>query len=73
MAVDPPVQRNLDPVYVRVVRGERHVDRCFSDLTINEQQLFLNSLDKIGLKRMAMVLAESLRHVGGTLDLHFDD
>lgn len=73
MAVEPPVQRNLDPVYVRVVRDERHVNRCFSDLTINEQQLFLNSLDKTGLKRMAMVMAEALRNIGDELDLHFDN
>jgi len=33
----------------------------------------LNSLDKTGLKRMAMVMAEALRNIGDELDLHFDD
>lgn len=73
MANEVPIARNLDPIYVRVVRDERHVNRCFTDLTILEQQNFLNSLEKAGLKRMVMMLSEALRNVGDQLDLHLDN
>ena len=73
MTSEPPVARNLDPIYVRVVRDERHVNRCFTDLTVKEQQNFLNTLEKAGLKRMIMMLSEALWNVGDQLDLHLDD
>lgn len=73
MATEPPVARNLDPVYVRVLRDGKHVDRCFSDLTVEEQQYFINSLEKNGVKRLAMVLAEALRHVGDLMNIHLED
>jgi len=73
MALEYPRKRDLDPVYVRVVRYEKHVDRCFSDLTIEEQKNFLNSLEKNGLKRLCLVLAESLHGLGDRLNIRVED
>lgn len=73
MAIEHPLERRLDPVYTRVSRGDQIVDRCFSDLTVNEQKNFLNTMDKSGLKRLCMVLSESLRSLGDSLDIRLDD
>ena len=44
-----PIPRELDGVYCRVIRDGKSVNRCFTDLTAEEQERFLESLDKDGL------------------------
>ena len=73
MSDNIPVVRDLDGIYNRVRRGDRYVDRCFTDLTEEEQHTFLDQLSTEGLKRMALQLAQTLRHVGDELNIICSD
>ena len=53
--------RNLDGVYIRIERENKHLSLSFSDSTDDEQQQFLDRLDKEGLQRMCKLLADELR------------
>ena len=64
-----PTVRELDGVYVRVKRGEKYYNLCFSDLTNNEQQNFLERLNQEGLQRMCKLLAGELRAMGDQFDI----
>jgi len=64
-----PTQRDLDGVFVRAERHGKWRNRCFTDLTTDEQQDFLESLDLKGLQRMCMIMAETLRKVGDQFDI----
>ena len=65
-----PVARNLDGVYVRVERYGKSVNRCFSDLTAEEQERFMSKFDTEGLKRLCLLMTERLRAIGDQLDLY---
>ncbi len=56
-----PTVLELDGVYYRVCRDEKWVNRCFSDLTRAEQEAFMSTLSADGLKRICVVLSDSLR------------
>ena len=64
-----PVERNLDGFYYRVERDGKYVNRCFTDLTGDEQTEFLSRLEKDGFIRMCKELAASLRRVGDQFDI----
>lgn len=64
-----PKVRNLDGCYYRVERDGKWLDLSFTDLTKEEQNKFLDKLDVIGLKRMAMMFAEIVRAIGDTFDI----
>lgn len=66
-----PIPRELDGVYCRVIRDGKSVNRCFTDLTAEEQERFLESLDKDGLKRLCNHLAETMRRIADELDIVF--
>lgn len=68
-----PVPRNLDGVYVRVERYGKSVNRCFSDLTTEEQEHFMSKFDTEGLKRLCLLMTERLRDIGDQLDLYVKD
>lgn len=68
-----PKPRNLDGVYVRVQRDGRYVNRCFSDLTAEEQERFMSKYDTEGLKRLCLVMTGCLRTIGDRLDLYLDN
>ena len=68
-----PVPRNLDGVYVRVERYGKSVNRCFSDLTTEEQERFMSKFDTEGLKRLCLLMTERLRDIGDQLDLYVKD
>ncbi len=68
-----PVARNLDGVYVRVDRYGKSVNRCFSDLTVEEQERFMSKFDTEGLKRLCLLMTERLRAIGDQLDLYVSD
>ena len=59
-----PVERELDGFYYRVKRGEKFVNRCFTDLTDEEQTEFISRYEKEGLMRMCKTLASVLRQIG---------
>ena len=61
--------RGLDGFYLRVKRGDRYVNRCFSDLTEEEQDNWLARLSDEGLRRMCKGLAEALRRLGDEFDI----
>lgn len=62
--MDEKKPRGLDGFYLRVKRGDRYVNRCFSDLTEEEQDNWLAKLSDEGLRRMCKELARVLRHLG---------
>jgi len=68
-----PKERELDGVYNRVEREGKRYSLCFTDLTVEEQQVFLNRLDFEGLHRMCLILAGSLRALGDRLDIVCDE
>lgn len=41
----PPAKRDLDGVYFRVMRDGQMTNRCFSDLTKEEQDLIMDEYD----------------------------
>ena len=63
------MHRDLDGFYYRVKRGEKIVNRCFSDLTEEEQDEFLKGCSEEGLRRMAKELARILRTLGDQFDI----
>jgi len=64
-----PAERNLDGVYFRVVRGGKSVTRCFTDLTVGEQNNILDKYEKESLYRMCKILADTLRGIGDQFDI----
>jgi len=68
-----PVKRNLDGVYYRAERNGRWTSLCFTDLTQEEQEKFIDSLDESGKKRMCFILANALRSIGDGLNLYLGD
>ena len=64
-----PSERGLDGVFIRAERDGKWCNRCFTDLTTDEQQRFLDSLDTKGLQRMCLIMAETLRKVGDQFDI----
>jgi hypothetical protein len=66
---DYPIIRNLDGVYYLVERNGARVPRCFSDLTLEEQQEKTDQLDEIGLRCLCLILAGALREIGNQFDI----
>ena len=64
--------RGLDGFYRRVKRGDKYVNRCFTDLTTAEQCEWINKLYKIGLVRMLQGLSESIVNIA-ELDVVTDE
>lgn len=56
-----PMQYGMDRIFIRVSRDGKYMDVCFSDLSKDEQNAFLDTLTVSGLKRMCLELARSLR------------
>lgn len=56
-----PEPRGLDNVYVVVERGGKECERCFTDLSADEQNSYLESLDAEGLKDVCLRLAKTAR------------
>ena len=69
---DYPTCRNLDGVYNRVQRYGKYVNRCFTDMTLDEQEKFMTRFGEEGLKRLCLHLAERLREVGDQLDIYLE-
>ena len=73
MSEEYPKVRDLDGVYNRVIRNGQGRSLCFTDLTREEQEQFLMKLNRTGMKRMCLHMAETLRNIGDQLDLVFKD
>ena len=58
-----PTVLELDGIFYRVCRDGKWQNRCFSDLTKIEQEAFMSTLSPEGLKRICLVLSESLRTI----------
>ena len=56
-----PRQYGMDRIFIRVSRDGKYMNICFSDLTEDEQNAFLDTLTESSLKRMCLELAKSLR------------
>ena len=64
-----PIPRELDGIYYRVERDGKWCNRCFTDLTTDEQEEMIKKYDAEGLKRMVMLLAKILRDIGDTINI----
>jgi hypothetical protein len=64
-----PVKRELDGAYFRVERDGKAEDICFSDLTEQEMFKVIEKWDIIGLRRMCVLLGETLHIVGDHFDI----
>ena len=64
-----PVPRELDGVYSRVIRDGKPVNRCFSDLTSEEQERFMQNLDKNGLITLCKHITEVMRSIADEFDI----
>lgn len=63
------MDRNLDPVYFRVKRGDEYEAICFSDLTPDERNQMLSGRSEEWLKNMCCILADTIRQIGDELDI----
>ena len=68
-----PVPRELDGVYTRIIRDGKPVNRCFSDLTLEEQERFLQNLDKNGLITLCKHITEVMRSIADEFDIIFKE
>lgn len=64
-----PIPRELDGIYYRVERDGKWCNRCFTDLTTDEQEEMIKKYDAESLKRMVMLLAKILRDIGDTFNI----
>ena len=64
-----PVPRELDGVYSRVIRDGKPVNRCFSDLTSEQQERFMQNLDKNGLMTLCKHITEIMRSIADEFDI----
>lgn len=62
--------RDLDGIYFRVERDDKWQDICFSDLTEDEMYDIMDSKPEGWLKKMCVILANTLYGVGEELDLY---
>ena len=63
------MERNLDSIYFRVERDGKYRSVCFSDLTEEEQEKVLKNLDNAALRRMCMILSETIKEIGEACDI----
>lgn len=66
-----PQLRWLDSVCVEVERKGHMVKRCFTDLTTEEQDAYLGSMDFEGVKELCMLMAGAVRGIGDIYGLSF--
>lgn len=69
--MDYPEPRWLDSVFVRVNRGGKCYNCCFTDLTEVEQKAFLDTLDHAGVERLCLLMAGAVRGIGDLFGLTF--
>lgn len=63
------MRRNLDGCYFRIDSE----DICFSDLTQEQMNDVIKDWDKEQLKRMCIMLGQTIRDIGDSLDLVMED
>ena len=66
-----PQLRWLDSVYVSVVRHGKRCTRCFTDLTNEEQDSFLRSMNFEEVKELCLLMAGAVRGIGDIYGLSF--
>lgn len=64
-----PIERNLDGAYFRVERDGKRTNRCFSDLTMEEQDSVMAEYNADQLRRLCHILSDALRQIGEELNL----
>lgn len=64
-----PVPRELDGVYTRIILDGKPVNRCFSDLTSEEQERIMQNLDKNGLITLCKHITEVMRSIADEFDI----
>jgi len=68
---DYPQLRWLDSVYIDVVRDSKTVKRCFTDLTEEEQKIYLHSLSEENVEELCVLMAWAVRGIGDIYGLSF--
>lgn len=64
-----PTERKLDGCFFRVERDGKWVNRCFTDLTKEEQEKMLEGRSAEWYRRLLEHLADQLRSVGDELNV----
>lgn len=64
-----PTERKLCGIYTRVIRDGKSASLCFTDLTKEEQEAYLQTLSENEAKQMCLVLAKMLRDIGDLFNL----
>ena len=63
------IERNLDGVYFRVLRGGKYKSVCFSDLTTKERDEILEKKEAPWLKSLCGILADTIREIGDQFNI----
>lgn len=66
-----PRPRWLDSEIVEVQRSGRVTRRCFTDLTSEEQDSYLSTLEVDEIKRLCLLMAGAVRGIGDIYGLSF--
>ena len=67
--IEYPEKRNLDGLYIRVMRKGEVEEVCFTDMLEDEQHFVLWTLDTLGLRELCKVLSRAIRHLGTVYNL----
>lgn len=71
MKVLYPRPRWLDSEIVEVQRNGQATRRCFTDLTSEEQDAYLSTLEVDDIKRLCLLMAGAVRGIGDIYGLSF--
>ena len=63
------MNRNLDGIYIRILRDGKPQNVCFSDLTVEEREEYLKDKNCKWLKDCCCHLANQLKAIGEQLDV----
>lgn len=64
-----PRKRELDGAYFRIERNGKFESVCFSDMTEKEMFQVIEKWDIIALRRMCVLLGETLQIIGDHFDI----
>ncbi len=62
-------KRELDGYFFRIKRDGRFVNRCFTDLTVEEQKSVLTGRSAEWLTSLCLGLAEVIKNLGDQFDI----
>jgi hypothetical protein len=64
-----PIKRELDGIFIRVMRDGKPDNVCFSDMTAAERDEWMASRDETALRRTCQLLADLVHGMGDKFDI----